>query len=346
MAEPGTPSNVEWDEDLIQFTPESSVAESDDEFILVTPQSTVVVSDDDLIPSFFMAEAFRLIEAPVDVRHGVYSSIFANGDGKNLLEALPDLLRKEALPKSLQKGECLSYLTIQINAFDLEHRDAWLKIEWKTAQGEVFSQVFIHLDHEIIRHIIDNVGEVDQLNIIIDPSAAAHDADADADLTQILYLWIKVREVASLLSKMKHWGVQNLAIKMTSVGPSTFKLTSRRLGKLPFMVKSDYNFLSLVHMAIFEPLISGKKVDGATKMSATSLEWYYQILPVGDITADQDLTPDRGSTPEPILTLIDGLGAFSNGPVMWNLRDEYSIISTFFKDVTLARMRVEEGPPL
>ncbi|KAK8068409.1 hypothetical protein PG996_007521 [Apiospora saccharicola] len=105
----------------------ATYVDSDDDFILVTPQSTVVVSDDDPIRSPPMSEAFRLIETPVDVRHGVYSSVFANGDLNNRLEALPDLLRKEVLPKSLQKDECLNYLNIHINAFDLERRDGWLK---------------------------------------------------------------------------------------------------------------------------------------------------------------------------------------------------------------------------
>ncbi|KAK8103061.1 hypothetical protein PG984_016207 [Apiospora sp. TS-2023a] len=96
-------------------------------FTIAVLQDSRVASDEDPIQFPHIAQAFRLREAPIDVRYGIYSSVFANGDRKNLVEALPDPLRKEALPKSLQKDECLTYLNIHVNAFDLERRDEWLK---------------------------------------------------------------------------------------------------------------------------------------------------------------------------------------------------------------------------
>ncbi|KAK7914858.1 hypothetical protein PG985_012561 [Apiospora marii] len=226
--------------------------------------------------------------------------------------------------------ECLMYLTIYIKAFDQERRNDWLEMEWMTSPTESTSQVFIHLNNDFIRGIIGDVSEIDQLSIIIDPSAAD-----GTDPTQIICLWTKVREVASLLSNMKHWNVRNLAIKLTSAGPGTFKLTSKPMGELHSMLKSDYNFLSLAHMAILLPLIRDKK------MSATCVEWYYQNLTGSDMTPDQDLAPDRSTTPEPILKMIDILGAVTDDYGMWNLRDDDYTMSTFWTDVTLARMSVE-----
>ncbi|KAK8064703.1 hypothetical protein PG994_007341 [Apiospora phragmitis] len=198
---------------------------------------------------------------------------------------------------TMQEHARLRRLTIYIKPFDQKRRDAWLETTWETPQHEVFSLQFIDLDHALIRRLAGTVIEIEQLNIVIEPRARD-----DTDIWQVMCLWAKVRDVAFFLSSIEHWGVRKLSIQMTSEWPRTFNLKSTPLSKLPRMIKCDYDFLSMVHMALLEPLVS------ANKLHSTSLDWYH-----GD-------PPDKESTPQPLLDLVNisarrrgaGLSSFAN----------------------------------
>ncbi|KAK8074646.1 hypothetical protein PG997_009309 [Apiospora hydei] len=267
-----------------------------------------------------MAKTFDLLQTNPENRQLIYSYVFANGDGRKLCAAAP-ILRKEALPMSLCKEEPLRHLTVYIKAYDQKTRDDWLKMEWKTQQNEVFTHVFTTLNHSLVRRLKASVRKIEQLNIIIDPPAAD-----DTDGSQILYLWAKVREVAFLLSNISHWNVDSLMIRMSSEGPQTFNFCTKPLGDLSLNLQCDYNFLSLVHMALLEPLFS------ARKMGNTSLSWYCQAL------------PDDDSTPGPMLDLISLPAAPEGGGYprlrTWNTGKPTNI-NGFWHELTLNRMRVE-----
>ncbi|KAK8016547.1 hypothetical protein PG993_014736 [Apiospora rasikravindrae] len=267
-----------------------------------------------------MAETYDLFAAPLVVRRLVYSHVFANGNGNNLCAAAP-ILQEEALPETMCKEEPLLCLTVYIKAYDQKTRNDWLKMEWKTRHNEVFTHVFTTLKHRIVRRLKSSVRKIEQLNVIIDPPAAN-----DSDGSQILYLWAKVREVAFLLSNIWYWDVDHLMIKMSSEGSQTFNLCSKRLGDLPLNIQCEYNFLSLVHMAVLEPLFS------ARKMGNTSLSWYCQAH------------PDRKTTPEPMLDLVDLLAApvGTGFPLLRTYNTEkFTNINGYWHELTLNRMRVE-----
>ncbi|KAK7962150.1 uncharacterized protein PG986_002975 [Apiospora aurea] len=268
-------------------------------------QSTPV--DEQSPQSRTMAKTFDLLQTDLENRQLIYSYVFANGNGRNLCAAAP-ILRREALPMTMCKEEPLRHLTIYIMAYDQKTRDDWLKMEWKTQQNEVFTHVFTTLNHSLVRRLKASVRKIEQLNIII------------------LYLWAKVREVAFLLSDISHWNVDHLMIEMSSEGPQTFNFCTRPLGDLSLNMKCEYNFLSLVHMVLLEPLFS------ARKMGNTSLSWYCQAL------------PDDDSTPGPMLDLIslpaapqeDGYPRLRT----WNTGKPTNI-NGFWHELTLNRMRVE-----
>ena len=232
------------------------------------------------VESAELPATFDLQRAPFEVRRMIYSCVFANGDGRRLCKADPNLC-KEALPMSIRRDKRIPRLTIYIEAFDPAHRDDWLVMEWLTDENELFTAMFVHLEHETIRRLMSISGLIHSLHVIIKPEAAS-----DNDLTQVPYLWAKIRDVAFLLGNMKRWDVQNLSIAMHSKGPSGFNLASTPLCQLPIHLACNYNFLAMAHMALLEPLISNKK------LGSTHLRWY------------QDAFPDTDSTPEHMLGLV------------------------------------------
>ncbi|KAK7983675.1 hypothetical protein PG989_011077 [Apiospora arundinis] len=163
-----------------------------------------------------MADTFDLTRVPGELRRMIYSYAIANGNGKAICDAHPKM-RKEALPMTMEKDKPLRYLIIYIKAFDPNRRDDWLEMEWKTARDEVYSQVFADPDHETTGRLMNVVGRIEELRIVIEPPVAN-----ETDLTQVHYLWAKIRDVAFLLSHIKRWDVPCLSINMISKGPGSW----------------------------------------------------------------------------------------------------------------------------
>ncbi|KAK7999781.1 hypothetical protein PG990_012381 [Apiospora arundinis] len=266
-----------------------------------------------------MADTFDLTRVPGELRRMIYSYAIANGNGKAICDAHPKM-RKEALPMTMEKDEPLRYLIIYIKAFDPNRRDDWLEMEWKTARDEVYSQVFADPDHETTGRLMNVVGRIEELRIVIEPPVAD-----ETDLTQVHYLWAKIRDVAFFLSHIKRWDVPCLSISMTSKGPGTFDLTSTPLCRLPVtskllvMLDCSYNLLALTHMALLEPLIS------ARKLGSTTLSWYFGF------------PPDAHSTPPPILGLVQRSASPSASPQQVQPLD----LNTYCHQLSLKKMRVE-----